>query len=51
MYSRSGKNWGIIALVSILGISNISLMSTLVTNRFKSPYPNLNLQNFEMYIQ
>ena len=42
MYSRPSKNWGIIALVSILGISNISLMSTLVTNKFKSPYPNVN---------
>ena len=42
MYSRYRRNWGIIALVSILGISNISLMSTLVTNRFKSPYPNVN---------
>ena len=43
MYSRSRRNWGLITLVSILGISNISLMNTIVSHKFKSPYPNLNL--------
>ena len=43
MYSRPRRNWGIIALVSILGISNISLMNTLVSYKYKSPYPDLNL--------
>ena len=43
MYSRPRRNWGVIALVSILGVSNLSLMNTLVSNKFKSPYPNLNL--------
>ena len=43
MYYRQRKNWGVIALVSILGISNLSLMNTLVSHKFKSPYPNLNL--------
>ena len=43
MYSRPRRNWGIIALVSVLGISNLSLMNTLVSHKFKSPYPNLNL--------
>ena len=43
MYSRPSKNWGIIALVSILGISNISMMNTLVSHKLKSPYPNVNV--------
>ena len=43
MYYRQRKNWGVIALVSILGISNLSLMNTLVSQKFKSPFPNLNL--------
>ena len=43
MYSRPRKNWGIIALVSVLGISNLSLMNTLVSFKHKSPYPNLNI--------
>ena len=43
MYSRPRRNWGVIALVSILGVSNLSLMNTLVSHKFKSPYPNLNL--------
>ena len=43
MYSRPNRNWGIIALVSILGISNISLMNSLVSHRFKTPYPNVNI--------
>ena len=43
MYYRQRKNWGIIALVSILGVSNLSLMNTLVSQKFKSPFPNLNL--------
>ncbi len=43
MYSRPRKNWGVIALVSILGVSNLSLMNTLVSHKFKKPYPNLNL--------
>ena len=43
MYYRQRKNWGIIALVSILGVSNLSLMNTLVSHKLKSPYPNLNL--------
>ena len=43
MYSRQNRNWGIIALVSILGISNISLMNSLVSHRFKTPYPNVNI--------
>ena len=43
MYSRSRRNWGVIALVSILGVSNLSLMNTLVSHKFKRPYPNLNL--------
>ena len=43
MYYRQRKNWGVIALVSILGISNLSLMNTLVSHKFKSPFPNLNL--------
>ena len=43
MYYRQRKNWGVIALVSILGISNLSLMNTLVSHKLKSPYPNLNL--------
>ena len=43
MYSRPRRNWGVIALVSILGVSNLSLMNTLVSHKLKSPYPNLNL--------
>jgi hypothetical protein len=43
MYYRQRKNWGVIALVSILGISNLSLMNILVSQKFKSPFPNLNL--------
>ena len=43
MYSRSRRNWAVIALVSILGVSNLSLMNTLVSHKFKRPYPNLNL--------
>ena len=43
MYYRQRKNWGVIALVSILGISNLSLMNTLVSQKFKNPFPNLNL--------
>ena len=43
MYSRPRRNWGVIALVSILGVSNLSLINTLVSHKFKSPYPNLNL--------
>tara|TARA_B100001093_G_C26617498_1_gene923021 strand:+ start:132 stop:680 length:549 start_codon:yes stop_codon:yes gene_type:complete len=43
MYSRPRRNWGVIVLVSILGVSNLSLMNTLVSHKFKSPYPNLNL--------
>ena len=43
MYYRQKRNWGVIALVSILGISNLSLMNTLVSQKFKSPFPNLNL--------
>ena len=43
MYYRQRKNWGVIALVSLLGISNLSLMNTLVSQKFKNPFPNLNL--------
>ena len=43
MYYKQRRNWGVIALVSILGVSNLSLMNTLVSHKFKSPYPNLNL--------
>lgn len=43
MYSRPRRNWGVIALVSILGLSNLSLVNTLVSHKFKKPYPNLNL--------
>ena len=43
MYYKQRRNWGIIALVSILGISNLSLMNTLVSQKFKNPFPNLNL--------
>jgi len=43
MYYKQRKNWGVIALVSLLGISNLSLMNTLVSQKFKSPFPNLNL--------
>ena len=43
MYYKQRRNWGVIALVSLLGISNLSLMNTLVSHKFKSPYPNLNL--------
>ena len=43
MYSRPRRHWGVIALVSILGVSNLSLMNTLVSHKFKKPYPNLNL--------
>ncbi len=43
MYYRQRRNWGVIALVSILGISNLSLMNTLVSQKFKNPFPNLNL--------
>jgi len=43
MYSRPRRNWGVIVLVSILGVSNLSLMNTLVSHKFKRPYPNLNL--------
>ena len=43
MYYKQRRNWGVIALVSILGISNLSLMNTLVSHKFKRPYPNLNL--------
>ena len=40
---QTKKKLGVIALVSILGISNLSLMNTLVSQKFKSPFPNLNL--------
>ena len=43
MYYKQRRNWGVIALVSVLGISNLSLMNTLVSQKFKSPFPNLNL--------
>ena len=43
MYYRQRRNWGVIALVSILGVSNLSLMNTLVSYKFKNNYPNLNL--------
>ena len=43
MYYKQRRNWGVIALVSILGVSNLSLMNTLVSHKFKRPYPNLNL--------
>ena len=43
MYYKQRRNWGVIALVSILGISNLSLMNTLVSQKFRNPYPNLNL--------
>jgi len=44
MYSnRPRRNWGIIAVVSVLGISNLSLMNTLVSHKLKSPYPNVNV--------
>ena len=44
MYSnRPRRNWGIIAVVSVLGISNISMMNTLVSHKLKSPYPNVNV--------
>ena len=43
MYYRQRRNWGVIALVSILGLSNVSMMNTLVSQKFKSPFPNLNL--------
>jgi len=43
MYYRQRRNWGVITLVSILGVSNLSLMNTLVSQKFKSPFPNLNL--------
>ena len=43
MYYKQRRNWGVIALVSILGISILSLMNTLVSQKFKSPFPNLNL--------
>ena len=43
MYYKQRRNWGVIAIVSILGISNLSLMNTLVSQKFKSPFPNLNL--------
>jgi len=43
MYYKQKKNWGVIVLVSILGLSNLSLMNTLVSSKFKTPYPNLNL--------
>ena len=41
--NRPRRNWGIIAVVSVLGISNLSLMNTLVSHKFKSPYPNVNV--------
>jgi hypothetical protein len=43
MYYRQRRNWGVIALVSVLGISNLSLMNTLVSQKLKNPFPNLNL--------
>ena len=43
MYYKQRRNWGVIALVSILGLSNVSMMNTLVSQKFKSPFPNLNL--------
>ena len=44
MYSnRPRRNWGIIAVVSLLGISNISMMNTLVSHKLKNPFPNINL--------
>ena len=44
MYSnRPRRNWGLIAVVSILGISNLSLMNTLVSHKLKNPFPNINL--------
>ena len=43
MYYRQRRNWGVIALVSVLGISNLSLMNTLVSHKLKNPFPNLNL--------
>ena len=44
MYSnRPRKNWGIVTVISILGICNIGLMNTLVSYKFKNSYPNFNL--------
>ena len=43
MYSRPKRNWGIIVLVSILGVYNIALMNTLVTKKIKNPFPNVNV--------
>lgn len=43
MYYRQRRNWGVIALVSILGISNISLMNMVASQKFRNPFPNLNL--------
>ena len=44
MYSnRPRRNWGIIAVVSVLGISNLSLMNNLVSHKLKNPFPNINL--------
>ena len=43
MYYKQRRNWGVIALVSLLGISNLSLMNTLVSQKLKNPFPNLNL--------
>ena len=43
MYYKQRRNWGVIALVSILGLSNVSMMNTLVSQKFRNPYPNLNL--------
>ena len=43
MYYRHRRNWGVIALVSVLGLSNLSLMNTLVSQKFKNSFPDLNL--------
>ena len=44
MYSnRPRRNWGPELCRYRLGISNLSLMNTLVSHKLKNPFPNINL--------
>mgnify|MGYP003312373514 CR=1 FL=1 len=51
MYTnRPRRNWGIIAVVSLLGISNISMMNTLVSNKLKNPLPIVSYDDHSRFI-
>ena len=48
MYSRPKRNWGTIALVSLLGVSNVSLISNL-SNKTNLPVINLPVGPYTTY--